>query len=120
MAPAAGKQDRRAAIHRISTRQTFQRRRVLLEQALLQEIAAALWKALPGYRGAASAEQRLLDLERRGLLLEAIRAPPLADRPITVLHLEGLSGADIEQVTGLSEGAVATRLTRIRGKLRKH
>ncbi len=41
------------------------------------------------------------------------------DRQVVVLHLEGLSYAEIEEVTGLSQGAVAVRLTRIRERLRK-
>jgi RNA polymerase sigma factor (sigma-70 family) len=128
---------------------------------LVQEIAAALWQALPGYRGeasertwlyriahnvaitatvklrkrekrefapqerldlqsaSASPEQNVLADEKRRMLLEAIRDLPAADRQITVLHLEGLSGAEIADVADLAEGAVATRLTRIREKLRK-
>jgi RNA polymerase sigma-70 factor (ECF subfamily) len=128
---------------------------------LVQEIAAALWQALPGYRGdasertwlyriahniaitatvrqrkresreivpgesldfpsaGASAEQSLMAEEKRRMLLEAIRDLPAPDRQITVLHLEGLSGAEIAEITGLADGAVATRLTRIRQKLRK-
>ena len=34
-----------------------------------------------------------------------------------VLHLEGLSAAEIQTITGVGAGAVATRLTRIRQKL---
>jgi DNA-directed RNA polymerase specialized sigma24 family protein len=49
--------------------------------------------------------------------MDAIRELPAADRQIVTLHLEGLSTADIEEVTGVSSGAVATRLTRIRQKL---
>jgi len=129
---------------------------------LVQEIAAALWRALPGYRGdasertwlyrvahnvaitatvkqrkrekrevapepaldlpsagATSAEQDLLAEEKRRMLFTAIRSLAAVDRQITVLHLEGLSGAEIETVTGIAEGAVATRLTRIREKLRQ-
>jgi RNA polymerase sigma factor (sigma-70 family) len=128
---------------------------------LVQEIAAALWRALPGYRGessertwlyriahnvaitatvkqrnrekrefapeppldlpsaGASAEQDLLVEEKRRMLFAAIRGLAAVDRQVTVLHLEGLSGAEIEAVTGIAEGAVATRLTRIREKLRQ-
>ncbi|HLY19318.1 MAG TPA: sigma-70 family RNA polymerase sigma factor [Bryobacteraceae bacterium] len=128
---------------------------------LVQEIAAALWQALPGFRAeasertwlyriahnvaitasvrrrkrenreiapgerldapsaGASAEQNLLAEEKRRMLLEAIRQLPAPDRQITVLHLEGLSGAEIAEVAGLAEGSVATRLTRIREKLRR-
>jgi len=128
---------------------------------LVQEIATALWRALPGYRAeasertwlyriahnvaisatakkrkrenrevapeppldrpatGASAEQNLLAEEKRRMLFTAIRGLAAADRQVTVLHLEGLSGAEIEAVTGLAEAAVATRLTRIREKLRQ-
>ena len=41
----------------------------------------------------------------------------MTERHIVVLHLEGLSAAEIEAITGVSAGAVATRLTRIRQKL---
>jgi RNA polymerase sigma-70 factor (ECF subfamily) len=57
--------------------------------------------------------------EKRRMLFTAIRSLAAVDRQITVLHLEGLSGAEIETVTGIAEGAVATRLTRIREKLRQ-
>jgi RNA polymerase sigma factor (sigma-70 family) len=128
---------------------------------LVQEIAAAIWQALPGYRGESSertwlyriahnvaitasirtrrraqrevahekppdppaagsdAEQDLLAEEKRRLLLAAIGDLRMPDRQITVLHLEGLSGAEIAEITGLAEGAVSTRLTRIREKLRE-
>ena len=126
---------------------------------LVQEIAAAIWKSLPAFRGEssertwvyriahniairrssqlrarasreaavgesfdratvdASAEDRLLLEEKWRALLEAIRELPLADRQIVTLNLEGLSAAEIEEVTGVTAGAVATRLTRIRRKL---
>jgi RNA polymerase sigma factor (sigma-70 family) len=123
--------------------------------------AAALWRALPGYRAEASertwlyriahnvaisatvkqrkrerrevvpapsfdpplagadAEQDFLADEKRRMLFAAIRSLAAADRQITVLHLEGLSAAEIEAVTGIAGGAVATRLTRIRERLRQ-
>ncbi len=126
---------------------------------LLQEIAAGIWKSLPGFRGessertwiyriahniairgssqvrarssrephievsfdraagGSSAEDRLLLDEKRQALIEAIRELPLAERQIVTLHLEGLSAAEIEEITGFTAGAVATRLTRIRQKL---
>ena len=126
---------------------------------LLQEIAAGIWKSLPGFRGdssertwiyriahniairgsfqvrrrsarepelehsldraagGASAEEIVLRDEKRRALLNCIRNLPLAERQIVTLHLEGLSAAEIEEVTGFSAGAVATRLTRIRQKL---
>ena len=126
---------------------------------LLQDIAAGIWKSLPGFRGessertwiyriahniairsssqararrtrepniegsadhaagGSSAEDMLLLDEKRRALVEGIRELPLAERQVVTLHLEGLSAAEIEEITGVSAGAVATRLTRIRQKL---
>jgi RNA polymerase sigma factor (sigma-70 family) len=125
---------------------------------LFQEIAMALWTALPRFRGEssertwvyrvahntaltftasrrrrdsreqsgepprepalpASQEREAIDQQRRNLLWAAVQALPLDGKQIVVLHLEGLSAAEIEAVTGVSAGAVATRLTRFRQKL---
>jgi RNA polymerase sigma-70 factor (ECF subfamily) len=64
-------------------------------------------------------EQELLRNEKRELLLEAIRGLPALDRQVVLLHLEGLDYSDIEEVTGLSQSAIATRLSRLRDKLRE-
>jgi len=125
---------------------------------LFQEIAMALWTALPRFRGessertwvyriahntsisfaasrrrrdgreqtgepgreptsAAPQEANAIERQQRDLLWAALQELPLSERQIIVLHLEGLSAADIEAITGVSAGAVATRLTRIRQKL---
>lgn len=125
---------------------------------LFQEIAMALWTALPRFRGdssertwvyrvahntaisfaanrrrrdgrehagepdrepiaAAQQEGDAIDRQRREHLWAAVQELPVTDRQVIVLHLEGLSAAEIEAVTGASAGAVATRLTRIRQKL---
>jgi len=126
---------------------------------LLQEIAAGIWKSLPGFRAESSertwiyriahniairrssqvrartarepglessfdhpstersAEDVLLLGEKQRALMDAIRELPAADRQIVTMHLEGLSAAEIEEVTGVSAGAIATRLTRIRQRL---
>jgi RNA polymerase sigma factor (sigma-70 family) len=65
----------------------------------------------------ASQEATAIGAERRARLWAAVRQLPIVDRQIVVLHLEGLSAADIEAVTGLSAGSIATRLTRARQKL---
>jgi RNA polymerase sigma-70 factor (ECF subfamily) len=67
--------------------------------------------------GEQSVEETLLAGEKHRALVKAIRELPAGDRQIVTLHLEGLSAAEIEEVTGVSAGAVATRLTRIRQKL---
>lgn len=126
---------------------------------LFQEIALALWQALPSFRGEASErtwlyriahnvaitaaarlrkrhareletdpasdpssaaahpEADLLQQEKQRLLLSSIALLPDLDKQLVLLHLEGLSYAEIEAVVGLSPGAIATRLTRIREKL---
>lgn len=55
--------------------------------------------------------------QQRTRLWAAVEQLPLTDRQIVVLHFEGLSAAEIEAVTSLSAGNVATRLTRARQKL---
>jgi RNA polymerase sigma-70 factor (ECF subfamily) len=125
---------------------------------LVQDIAMALWTALPRFRGdasertwlyrvahntaishtarrhrralreqpgdlpelpapAATQESTAIDTEQRARLWAAVGALPLLDRQVIVLHLEGLTAAEIETVTGLSAGSIATRLTRARQKL---
>lgn len=128
---------------------------------LFQEIALALWQAIPRFRGEASertwlyriahnvaisssakvhrrgraeapipeefehpspsadAEQALLRKEKRQALLVSLRSLAATDRQIVLLHFEGLSYTEIEEVTGLTEAAIATRLTRIRTKLKE-
>lgn len=128
---------------------------------LFQEIALALWQAIPRFRrdssertwlyriahnvaisssakthrrarreellseelehpsAAAVAEEGLLLGEKRRALVDSIRHLAAADRQIILLHLEGLSYAEIEEVSGLSETAIATRLSRIRARLKE-
>jgi RNA polymerase sigma factor (sigma-70 family) len=127
---------------------------------LFQEIAVALWQAIPKFRGDASertwlyriahnvaithstrrrsrggreeaiaegadfpsaainSEQEVLRAEKRSLLLAAIRELPAADRQLVLLHLEGLSYAQIEEISGFSQSAVASRLSRLRDRIR--
>jgi RNA polymerase sigma-70 factor (ECF subfamily) len=55
----------------------------------------------------ADAEDELLQAEKLRLLHASIRDLAAIDRQIVLLHLEGLSCSEIEEVTGLSEAAVA-------------
>jgi len=64
-------------------------------------------------------EQAAIFRERARMLSESIRGLPVTDRQIIQLHLEGLSYAEIQEVTGLSEANVGARLTRIRQRLRE-
>ena len=52
-------------------------------------------------------------------LLRLIRRLQPIDRQIILLYLEGLDGASIGEVTGISAGNVATRVHRIKSLLRR-
>lgn len=54
---------------------------------------------------------------RRLALRQAIANLSPADRTLTLLWLEGLSAAEIEDVTGMKSATVAVRLSRIRKQL---
>jgi RNA polymerase sigma-70 factor (ECF subfamily) len=126
---------------------------------LFQEIAVAVWKALPNYRGDSSErtyvyrvahntalrfvmshrqlaareqgptgreiepvsadnpERDAIRNQRRQRLWQSIANLPVVDRQIALLHLEGLSTAEVVDVTGLNEGMVAMRLSRLRRRL---
>jgi len=117
---------------------------------LFQDIFLAAWRALPAFRGDATARTWLyriahnvaftwqtrtrrrqgretglddqieavghLDV-RRIALNRAIASLTPADRTLTLLWLEGLSAAEIEDVTGVRSSTVAVRLSRIRKQL---
>ena len=76
----------------------------------------------------ASADETVLEDEQRQVMFDAIRRLPAVDRQLMVLYLEELSYEEIEQISGLSRSAIATRLSRgrnrlteaIRGKERHH
>jgi RNA polymerase sigma factor (sigma-70 family) len=62
-------------------------------------------------------DQTLVLEEQRQALVGAIRELAPVDMQLIVLHLEGLSYQEIEEVSGLSESAIASRLSRIRDRL---
>ena len=82
------------------TRQARDRRRRGRERPLTEEVA-----------GSTQFDFRQLALQR------AIADMTPADRLVTLLWLEGLSAAEIEQVTGVRAATVAVRLSRIRKRL---
>lgn len=56
-----------------------------------------------------------------GRLLELVRQLHPIDRQVILLYLEGLDGAAIGEVTGLTAGHVTTKINRIKGALaRRH
>lgn len=124
---------------------------------LYQEIVAAIWDALPRFRGDSSErtwvyriahniaisaslrhrrrteretfiqqdaisksldpEAQSLENEQRRLLIDAVHSLRGLDKQIIVLYLEGLTNGQIAEVAGLTEGATATRLSRVRTQL---
>jgi RNA polymerase sigma factor (sigma-70 family) len=62
-------------------------------------------------------DQALVIEEQRQALVAAIRELAPVDKQLIVLHLEGLSYQEIEEISGLSGSAVASRLSRIRDRL---
>ena len=61
---------------------------------------------------AAAGERQVLD--RLNALIQALGPP---DRQVMLLYLEDLSAAEIAEVTGLSAGAVATKIHRLKALL---
>ncbi len=62
-------------------------------------------------------DRALLLEEKRQAMLAAMRELPAIDRQLIVLHLEGLSYEEIEEISGLSQSAIGSRLSRIRDRL---
>jgi RNA polymerase sigma-70 factor (ECF subfamily) len=71
------------------------------------------------YRSSIDGEQEILRSEKRALLVQAIRSLPAIDRQIVLLHLEGLNYAQIDEISGISQSAIGSRLSRLRDSLRE-
>ena len=63
-------------------------------------------------------EEQAARTDQRVRLMSAIQSLPLTHRQMIVLMLEGLSHAEIAEVTGITENNVAVRLTRARKALK--
>jgi len=130
------------------------------QEDIVQEIAIALWRAIPQFRGESSertwlyriahntaltavaklrrrgktetplddapesavavsgrSDERLIEKQKHELLMNAVRELSAPDRQMVALHLEDLNHRQIQEITGVSEGAIATRLSRIRDRL---
>ena len=72
---------------------------------------------LPELAAHANPEGEAIERERRDRLWTAVQQLPIPERQLVILYLEGLTAMEIEAVTGMSAGSVATRLTRLRKKL---
>ncbi len=113
-------------------------------QDLLQEISISLWKGLPGFEGRASlstwiyrvaVNTALQQVRKRSIPTEPLMVEPVAstdvddpmallerflasldpvNRAVLLLDLEGLPREEIADVLGISAGAVAVRMTRLK------
>ena len=113
-------------------------------QDLLQEIAVAIWRGLPGFEGRAklstwiyrvAVNTALQHVRKRRPTSEALLHEPVGalgaqdpmslldeflagldpvNRAVLLLDLEGLHRNEIGEVLGLSPGAVAVRMTRLK------
>lgn len=94
--------------HNVAISASLRRRRRTERESLLQPDVASL---------ALDPEAQSLESEQRQLLIEAVRSIRGLDKQIVVLHLEGLTNSEIAEIAGLTEGAIATRLSRVRAQL---
>jgi RNA polymerase sigma-70 factor (ECF subfamily) len=62
-------------------------------------------------------EREVVDRDARQRLLALIQALKPADRQLTLLYLEDLDAATISEITGLSSGAIAVKIHRIKAAL---
>ena len=62
-------------------------------------------------------EQAVLERDARQRLLALIQTLKPADRQLTLLYLEDLDAASIGEITGLSSGAIAVKIHRIKAAL---
>lgn len=96
--------------HNVAVTHVMTRRRLRPEAlAGLDEIAAI---AAPGDAEAEADQRRIVDR-----LLATIHRLRPADRQVMLLYLEDLTAAEIGEVTGLSAGAVAVRVHRVKALL---
>jgi RNA polymerase sigma-70 factor (ECF subfamily) len=95
---------------------------------LLQEVHLALWRSFAGFHVLVSLEEieatpvppdadRRMALERLTELIQ--RLQPL-DRQVILAYLEGMDGAAIGELTGLSARNAATKVHRIKGLLARY
>lgn len=94
--------------HNVAATHVLRDRRDQLKQSAGLDELEALPAAGPSPEGAMSERQALDRIE------ELIRRLAPLDRQVIVLYLEGMSAAEIAEVTGLSAGNVATKVHRIK------
>jgi RNA polymerase sigma factor (sigma-70 family) len=74
-------------------------------------VALDSFETIPDTNDASGAVEEEAALKRLYALIRALKSP---DREVITLYLEGLSAEGIGEVTGLSPGAIATRISRLK------
>jgi RNA polymerase sigma-70 factor (ECF subfamily) len=97
--------------HNIATKHVIRQRRIRSGLVSLEEI-----ETLPASDRGEFAACRAEALERLGLLIRRLK--PL-DRQIIVSYLEGMDGASIAEITGLSAANIAVKIHRIKEILKR-
>ena len=97
--------------HNVASTYVMQRRRAPGTFLTLDEVAE-----LPDPAGNAAVAEHRHDVERLLAIIERLK--PL-DRQLVLLYLEGLEGAEIGAIAGMSPGSVATRIHRIKQVLKQ-
>lgn len=93
-------------------------RNLVIDRGRRQQIADRLQDRLRAGSVGPSAEDECLAREARRELDSLLAQTSAKDRTALLMAAEGYSGAEIARAVGLSEGAVRTRMTRARGRLR--
>ena len=97
--------------HNTAARHVDRERRRNTGQVALDEISD-----VPDGRNVATAFEQDDAIERLNAWIRRLKFP---DRQILTLYLESLPAAEIADITGLSPGAVATRISRLKAQLAK-
>lgn len=97
--------------HNVAASYVMRERRALLNLVSLEEL-----EALSDNDDGQMAANRSISLERLSALIQQLK--PL-DRQVIISYLEDLDAATIAEITGLSPGAVAMRVHRVKNVLAK-
>ena len=107
-----GQSSLRTFVARIATNRAISH----VRRSLRSPPSVELSENLPA--GESTPEHQAIADDQQAGLIAAVQALPLSLRQVALLTLEGLAGAEISDVLGISTNAVAIRLSRARDALR--
>ena len=97
--------------HNVAATHVDRERRGNRSQVTLEDIAE-----LPDTASLTAAHEASDAIEKLNSLIRQLKAP---DRQLLTLYLEDLDAASIAEIIGLTPGAVATRISRLKAQLAK-